>query len=431
MQTIAKIGLLGSRRAAAAGLMLLCGIGSVFCGEAETPGRDVWPEFRGGVQGIVGQVQAPVRWQADSGIAWRAPLAGQGQSSPVIWKGKVFATSLEGAMKEQLHIAAYDLGNGRKLWNQRFGSSFPEKDSDYISKAAPTPAVDSSLVYVLFESGDLHALTHDGRRKWHRSLAADFGKFEGNHGQGASPVLTEKAVIVLMDHKGQSFVAAFAKADGTLLWKTDRETSSAWSTPLLVSRGGRAEILTSASGLIAGYDPSDGALLWSYQGIEGNNVPSPAYADGALVAGSRTKGKCLRLNLPAPGAKEEPGVAWKSAEAASAFGSPLIYKGRVYIGNDAGVLFCHDFDSGKLLWDQRLSAAYWASPLVADERIYFFCNDGKTFVIRPADEWQMEVENVISPQPEGKMYGYGLADGTLVFRFSNELIGIREAEAEF
>lgn len=88
------------------------------------------------------------------------------------------------------------------------------------------------------------------------------------------------------------------------------------------------------------------------------------------------------------------------------------------------MLFCHDLESGKVLWDHRLSGAFWASPLVAGDLIYFFCNNGKTFVLEPGEEWKLKAENEISPAAEGKMYGYALAEGKLIFRFDTELIAV-------
>lgn len=248
----------------------------------------------------------------------------------MIWGGRVFVTSVEGARKETLGLLAFDQHNGRELWQREWTSSFPEQDSDYISKAAPTPAVDDERVYVLFESGDLFALSHEGQEIWHRALTRDFGPFSGNHGQGSSPLLAQDTVVLLMDHQGPSFIAAFDRAAGTTRWKTDRSTTSAWSSPVLVDRHGRSEIVASASGSVIAYDPTDGSVRWSHEGLEANNVPSPS-ADGAIVlVGSRRKGANLALRVSADDtttvawtsiletvftAMRSPGIAWYSVSA--------------------------------------------------------------------------------------------------------------------
>ncbi len=63
-------------------------------GLAVEPDADQWPEFRNGGSSItVGQL--PSVWNPES-IAWQRELTGYGQSSPVIYRGRVFVTSVAG-----------------------------------------------------------------------------------------------------------------------------------------------------------------------------------------------------------------------------------------------------------------------------------------------------------------------------------------------
>ena len=209
-------------------------LASVFLSFGEVVSEDDsskhWTGFRGGGNSVASVQTLPERWNDDS-VAWRASLPGSGQSSPVIWGNRLFTTSAEGSNKETLHILCHDLETGSELWRREFLNSVPEKVTGYISRSAPTPAVDENRVYALFESGDLVSLTHEGQTVWKRNLSRDYGPFEGNHGQGASPVLSSRGLVVVMDHKGDSFIASFTKSTGETLWKTSRNTSSAWSSP--------------------------------------------------------------------------------------------------------------------------------------------------------------------------------------------------------
>ena len=56
---------------------------------ATTP-ADSWQAFRGTGNSISDAEQLPLKWSDESGIAWKAPLPGYGQSSPVIWQDRVF-----------------------------------------------------------------------------------------------------------------------------------------------------------------------------------------------------------------------------------------------------------------------------------------------------------------------------------------------------
>lgn len=350
----------------AAVFLLVGGVGS------ESISSKHWPGFRGDGNSVAAVQTLPESWD-DGSVAWRASLPGLGQSSPVIWGNRLFTTSTEGVNKETLYIFCHDMETGAELWRRELHNSVPEKVTGYISRSAPTPAVDAKRVYALFESGDLISLSHEGRMVWKRNLSGDYGPFEGNHGQGASPALSSRGLVVVMDHKGDSFIASFAKNTGKTLWKTPRDTSSAWASPVIRRRAdGGEEIVCSASKTVAGYDPERGTLLWNFNDIAGNNVPTATAFGGWIFVGSSSKNNALLLRLE----NGKPTVAWKAAEASSSFGSPLIHKGRVYLVNKAGVLFCYALESGQLLFDRRLPASTWASPLGAGNRIWFFCKNG-------------------------------------------------------
>ena len=379
-----------------------------------------WPGFRGDGNSVAFVQTLPERWN-DSSVAWRASLPGSGQSSPVIWGDRLFTTSAEGVNKEMLHILCHDWETGAELWHREFLNSVPEKVTDYISRSAPTPAVDENRVYALFESGDLVSLTHEGQTIWKRNLSRDYGPFESNHGQGASPVLSSRGLVVVMDHKGDSFIASFAKSTGKTLWKTPRNTSSAWASPVIRRRAdGGEEIVCSASNTIAGYDPARGTLLWNFNDVAGNNVPTATASGGLIFVGSNSKNNSLLLRLK----NGQPKVAWKAAEASSSFGSPLIHKGRVYLVNKAGVLFCYALESGRLLFDRRLPASTWASPLGAGNRIWFFCKDGSTIVMESADTPKDLSAASLKVAGNDRVYGYAVAPGKFVFRLGAELICI-------
>src|SRR5262245_33941072 len=54
---------------------------------------DDWPRWRGPNENGMARGDAPVEWSEGKNIAWRAPIPGRGQSSPVIWGDKIFITT--------------------------------------------------------------------------------------------------------------------------------------------------------------------------------------------------------------------------------------------------------------------------------------------------------------------------------------------------
>jgi len=86
----------------------------------------------------------PIKWNAQEGVTWTVKLPGYGQSGPVIWRDRVFVTSTVGNNKETAVGSCVDLQSGRALWRKDLKNSAPARVTGYISRAAPTPAVDAT-----------------------------------------------------------------------------------------------------------------------------------------------------------------------------------------------------------------------------------------------------------------------------------------------
>ena len=426
-------------------------------------GQPDWPAFLGAGAAPAPADSLPLTWSPQENIAWQAPLPGYGQSSPVIAGGKVFITSIEGPLKDTCHVMAIDLATGKELWRHSLESSDKVKTSAYVSKAAPTPATDGQAVFAFFESGDVAAVSIDGQPLWHRSLAADYGKFKNEFGLAASPVLTSDAVIILADHEGPSYLIALSKRDGSVLWKTDRTSRVSWSSPALVPVGSRQQIVCSSAGSVDGYDPATGKQLWSLDNVAGNTAATPlSFADGRFLigaspgreGGARAEGaqqSNLALAIDVLDSKYMPRVLWRTKDAMPSFASPMVYAGHAYWVNRSGVVYCFDAESGEPRYTERTKQSCWATPLGAGDRLYLFGKDGLTTVLRAGPKFEVLAENqlwdpaTIKPNPakaaeedteerrraaamfSGRVqYGIAVADGSLVIRTGDVLYCVRK-----
>jgi outer membrane protein assembly factor BamB len=63
--------------------------------------------------------------------------------------------------------------------------------------------------------------------------------------------------------------------------------------------------------------------------------------------------------------------------------SPLVVGKEFFMVSDNGIASCLDALTGKLHWRERIGGTFYASPLAADGRIYFFDAAGTTTVIKP------------------------------------------------
>src|SRR5687767_8049034 len=126
---------------------------SVFAVANASDPVDRWPALFGPSSAEIRADKLPLKWSADRNVAWKAELTGVGQSSPVVWDRAVIVTSISGAMKENCHVAAFELDSGKELWQQDFLAPMQVENTNYVSKAAPTPVADGSGVVALFEGG--------------------------------------------------------------------------------------------------------------------------------------------------------------------------------------------------------------------------------------------------------------------------------------
>src|SRR5438445_260992 len=66
----------------------------LFCTVAAFAGPN-WPAFRGGsTPGTPEEKTLPDTWGPDQNVVWKAEVPGKGWSSPVVWGGRVFVTSV-------------------------------------------------------------------------------------------------------------------------------------------------------------------------------------------------------------------------------------------------------------------------------------------------------------------------------------------------
>jgi outer membrane protein assembly factor BamB len=385
--------------------------------EQPCPGH-IWPAFRGQGNSLTRAQNLPLRWSDDEHVAWTAELPGYGQSSPVVWDGAVFITTMQGENKETPTVLCFDLATGELRWQREFKSSQETPANNYVTRSSPTAVVDADRVVVFFESGDLLALDHAGNTLWQRSLVKEYGPFEGKHGVGSSLAATDDAVIVLANHEGPSYLLAADKSTGANRWKVDYDPRVAWSSPVVSRQDGKDLIVVSAAGTVEAYDATTGTRRWTFDGLSGNNVPSATVVGDRVFVGAQDVGSNVALVPDGQSAE----VAWRSDDVTCNFSSPLYHDGLVYFVNRSGVAFCADAQSGDIIWKQRLGDTCWASPLAATDRIYFFTKGGHSVVIESGREWQPLAENDLTIDPESRVYGVAAVDGALVLRTGSRLI---------
>lgn len=428
-----------------------------------------WPSLHNGGNTSTELEGLPIEWSPEKGVAWSISLPGYGQSAPIVWKDRIYLTAVEGDEKERCLVLACDAATGGVLWTKQFPASVRQKTSYMVSRAAPTPVVDADGLYVLFESGDLLALTHEGSERWRVALFDDKERvFQNSHGYGASPAQTDEAVVVLVDHRGPSYLLAINKRTGKPLWKTERPPRSSWSSPRVTKVDGMFQIIVSSSGTADGYDARTGRQLWSHEGISGNSISSAAVSGNLVYVGASvsrresdaekaaTSNCCLQI---IPGSPKGYKLLWQAKKAVCHYVSPLVHRGYVYYVNNVGVLYCLDAETGEQVYVHRIDGPSWAQPIAAGEHIYLFGKSGVTTVVRAGPEFEWLASNRLwndnvppvpkrsyTYEPQGEsdtrsanprdeyldpiVYGVAAVDGAFYVRLGTHLYCIRASAAD-
>ena len=380
-----------------------------------------WTSFRNGGHSMASG-ELPIEWSATDGVAWELELTGYGQSTPVVFQGRVYVTSVVGPKKEGVRVTCLDLTSGDEIWSKQFDSA-TQGESNYMhSRAAPTPAVDEHGVYAFFEGGDLISLAHDGATRWEKDLAEKYGPFQNNHGLGSSLAQSDELVFLNLEHQGPSRFVAIDKKSGETRWEVERPSGSSWTSPIVISSSSGESVVVSSAGSVTAYEVNSGKEQWTIDGLEGNSVPSPTFDGMNLLIGAR---------LPELGSTAEAGksnlcmvlnddgqfdIRWRATKVFSDYASPVATDGCVYYLNKAGVLFCLDLATGESHYTERLGVECWATPLVADGRVYFFGKNGETVVIKSGPTFEKVAVNQLwdlsnPPKPESYVEFQGSGHG--------------------
>lgn len=373
------------------------------CAGANPTVADTWPGFRNDGSSRTTARDLPVKWSPHENIAWRTELPGYGQSSPVVWKDRIFLTAIDGPEKEKLFILALDTNTGQVVWKKDYAASQKGKNNPMMSRAAPTPVVDRENVYCLFESGDLFAHSHDGGLIWQVSLTKNYGAFKNNHGLGSSLAQSGRAVFVQVDHAGPSYLLAVDKATGKELWKAERPDRTAWTSPIVTTVNNTPIVLASGGGTLTAYDAASGQVLATLEGLTGNTIPSPTAMGEFVAIGAgenrmkpdllaSAQSNCL-VRLTHTGGKFHFEPVWRGKKAISHHASPVIHQGHVYIVTKLGLVYCLDLKTGAEKYSERLDDEVWATPIAAGEYLYFFGKSGITTVLKAGGEFEKVASN--------------------------------------
>ena len=355
---------------------------------------------------------------------WRTELPGKGCSTPIVLGDRIYLTSAAGGNDAAL---CYDL-KGAEQWRATFGKEDPGKHRNGSGSNA-SPATDGRGIFVYFKSGTLAAVELDGKVRWTTNLVERYGKDTLFWDHGTSPVLTEKHVIMVRMHQGESWLAAFDKATGELAWKVARnyktpvECDHGYSTPIVMQYQNKPAILVWGAEHVTIHDAADGQVLWSCGDFNPDanklwpSIATPVIVgDKLVIAYGRNDRGIPRLHgilLGGAGDVTKSNHAWRRDDVGTFVPTPVVHQGKVILVRDRGEVDCVDPQTGKTEWSGAFPkgrANFYASPLVAGDKLYAPREDGAVFVAKVAGgKFELLAENnmgesvIASPVPTANL----------------------------
>jgi outer membrane protein assembly factor BamB len=376
----------------------------IFLHQRAVCGDENWASWRGpGLDGVAAEGVYPTKWSATENIIWQYELPGIGASTPIIWGDKLFLT---GAADGKNSVLCVDL-NGKKQWLTQFGEERPAKNRK-ASGSNSSPVTDGQFIFAYFKSGELACLDFAGKLIWKQNLQEMYGEDTLWWDLGSSPVLTSKGVVITCMQTGNSYVACFEKESGKELWKQDRnveapgESAQSYTTPVVVNRGGREEIVVLGADHVTSHHVSDGKLIWQVRelnprGIQNyRSISSPVLAQGHIVVPYGRGSTVTAIRLGGTGDVTSSHVAWNVVGRFSDVPSPAAHKDKVYFCSDRGQVFALAVKDGKVVQTievPRSRASFSASPIVANDHLYLINEEGTTYVISLGKQMEVVGEN--------------------------------------
>lgn len=450
-------------------LGLVTGIPAVHAAETSSNTTASWPQWRGPLaNGVAPQANPPLQWSETKNVKWKTKISGFGTSTPILWGDRVFLLtaiptgkksakaaekplaqnekSSSGESKErrgggnfgaepapdevfQFTVLCLDRTTGKTLWQKIAREEVPHeghhRDHGF---ASASPVTDGKLLISYFGSRGIFCHDFDGNLKWEK----DFGDMQTRNGfgEGSSAALHNNTVVVLWDHEGDDdFLVALDKTTGKELWRTKREEATGWSTPLIVEREGKAQVIINGTVKVRSYDLATGKQIWEAPGTTVNAIPSPVADAGAVYVTGGFRGSALHaIKLGRTGdLTGTDAMLWSYNKSTPYVPTPLLVDGLLYfVASNNGILSCFDAKTGKAHFsEERLEniRGIYASPVAAQDRVYVLGRDGVCLVLKKGPKLEILATNTLEDKTDASI---AIAGGELFIRGHGSLYCLAE-----
>ena len=393
---------------------------------AAEPASQGWPQFLGPKRNGISHETDLINEFGPEGpkVVWRVP-GGIGMSG-IALDGRQAVTMLERDGKQQ--VVAFQMSDGAELWSQSVADGYRN-----AMGAGPraTPTIADGAIFVFTGEGILAALDQaSGELQWRHDVVNEFQGEPAMYGMACSPLVVDGLVIVTAGVEGASVVAYDAQT-GRLAWKSG-DDAAGYSSPALLTAGGRRQVVAFTGGSAVGLEPSSGAELWRYPFVTDFdcNIATPIAVDDDVFISSGENHGCARLTLEPHGDVLQVTEAWTSFGPTSVlrneWQTSVLIDGYLYgMDNVGGAgpithLTCVDANTGERVWQQKRFGK--GNLIAADGKLFIATLDGELVIVRATPDRFEELSR--AEVFAGGRQAPALLDGRLYLRDSEEVLCI-------
>ena len=342
-----------------------------------------WTGWRGpGRDGVVRAGQALQAWPEAFARAWRVEI-GEGYSSPVVSRGRVFVHSRRGDAEI---VTALDLSSGARLWQHDYPARYIQNTIVPADLPGPfaTPVVDGGRVFTLGAAGILSSWdAASGALVWRNDYSASVQVTGLFCGTSASPLVAGGMLIVQVGSDvGGGRVLALDPATGDEIWSW-RGVGPGYASPIVVEIEGQRQVVTLTESSIAGLDAANGEFLWSVPFTDEwhENIMTPVWTGTHLVVSGPRQGTHA-FAIRRDGDGWEAARAWSNPRVTMYMSSPVLAAGTLYghSSTRSGQFVALDAATGAVRWASEGREGDHASVLLSGDNLLLLTSDAELLV---------------------------------------------------
>lgn len=480
-----------------------------------------WPLWGGSINRNMVNLREkhmPTEWSVEEGeqknVKWAVDLGSKAYGGPVVAGGKIFiGTNNEKPRNPQITgdrgiLMCFREADGKFLWQAVHDKLPAGRVNDWPREGiCSTPVVEGNRVYYVSNRGEVVCADtegfldgkNDGAQDekykgptdadfiWRLDMIKELNVFPHNLAT-CSPMIVGNLLFVVTSNgvdeghinipqpKAPSFIV-LDKRTGKLLWQSnapgEKIMHGQWSNPVYAEVNGQRQVIfPGGDGLLRGFEPQSGKLLWKFdcnpktsvyklggKGTRSDFLATPVVYDKKVYIGvgqdpEHDEGVghfwCIDITKtpknpdkdlspaddnfdPKAAANRDSGLVWhfgvpgdpKQIGRNYYFGRTMstaaIHDDLVYIAELAGYLHCVDAKTGQKYWEHNMNAATWSSSYFVDGKIYMGNDDGKVLIFQHGKEKKLLGEIDMG----GKVRATPVAaDGVLYIMTENKLYAI-------